>query len=156
MALETTDSKPVILMVQGSIMLPSVYKQLEDHLNSIGYSTVHPVLPSCDERLGDEVPLKSLIDDALAIRLELIRQIEYEGKKVVMVMHSYGGIVGTEALREEYSFSHREKQGLAGGVIHQFCFSAFMLQAGQSVLSTFGESPNNLLKVSLSVTISRY
>ncbi|KAL8786113.1 MAG: hypothetical protein Q9213_002978 [Squamulea squamosa] len=58
-------------------------------------------------------------------------------------MHSYGGLVGSEAIPEELSYTHRQSLGLEGGVIHLFYFSTFVLSEGQSVLGTFGESPNN-------------
>jgi hypothetical protein len=51
--------------------------------------------------------------------------------------------VGSEAIPKELTHSHRASQGLPGGIIHLFFFSAFLLPAGQSVLSAFGESPNN-------------
>ena len=62
-------------------------------------------------------------------------------------MHSYGGLVGGEATTEELSYAKRQAEGLPGGVIHFFLYSAFLLEEGQSVLSAFGESPNNDVKV---------
>lgn len=58
-----------------------------------GYPTIHPRLPSCSDVDKPDFPQVSLVDDVLAIRLELIRQIEYEEKNDVVVMHSYGGLV---------------------------------------------------------------
>ncbi|KAL8706574.1 MAG: hypothetical protein Q9201_000387 [Fulgogasparrea decipioides] len=57
-------------------------------------------------------------------------------------MHSYGGLVGCEAITEDLSYSERQAQGLSGGVIHLFFYSAYLLDKGQSVLGVFGESPN--------------
>lgn len=65
---------------------------------------------------------------------------------MVLVMHSYGGLVGSEAATEELSYAKRKAQGLPGGVLHLFLYSAFLLNEGQSVLSRFGESPNNDVK----------
>jgi len=62
-------------------------------------------------------------------------------------MHSYGGLVGSEATIEELSYINRQARGPPGGVIHLFFYAAFLLQEGQSVLSAFGESPNNDVKV---------
>lgn len=80
--------------------------------------------------------------------MQLIRLIEYEFKTVVVVMHSYGGLVGSEAIPPGLTFLDRKKRGLKGGVIHLFFFAAFLLEVGQSVLSAFGESPNNDVRVS--------
>ncbi|OTA98058.1 hypothetical protein M426DRAFT_326290 [Hypoxylon sp. CI-4A] len=61
-------------------------------------------------------------------------------------MHSYGGLVGNEAVTKDLSFDQRQSAGLPGGVVHLFYFAAFILFVGQSVLDVFGESPNNDIK----------
>ena len=139
---------PTILLVQGSFQTPLVYQKLVQGLIAQGYPTLHPELPTCSNTESVNFPQLSLVDDALAIRTELIRLIEYEGKAVVVVMHSYGGLVGSEATTEELGYSKRQAQGLSGGVIHFFLYSAFLLDEGQSVLGAFGESPNNDVRVS--------
>ena len=143
-----TQDRPTIVLVQGSFQIRKVYDKLTAGLVAQGYHTVHPELPTCSNTESTDFPKLSLVDDALAIRTELTRLIEYEGKTVVVVMHSYGGLVGSEATTEELSFAKRQAQGLPGGVIHLFLYSAFLLNEGQSVLSAFGESPNNDVRVS--------
>ena len=114
----------------------------------MSYDPIHPQLPSCSNTDRETFPQVSLVDDALAIRTELIRQIEYGGKTVVVVMHSYGGLVGSEAATEDLSYAKRQAQGLPGGVIHLFFYSASLLSEGQSVLSAFDESPDSDVHVS--------
>ena len=138
---------PTILLIQGSFQNPQVYQKLVAGLEAHGYPTLHPRLPSCSDTDSPSFPQLTLIDDALAIRTELTRQIEYEGKIVVIVMHSYGGLVGSEATIEEFGYERRRAQGLPGGVIHFFYYASFVLEEGQSVLSAFGESPNNDVRV---------
>ena len=96
---------------------------------------------------ASDFPKRTLVDDALAIRSELIKLIEYESETVIVIIHSYGGLVGCEAIPEELAYSTRQAQGLSGGVVHLFFFAAFLLGKGQSVLEVFGESPNNDVKV---------
>ena len=139
---------PTIVLVQGSFQIPQVYTQLVQGLVARGYPTIHPQLPTCSNTDGANFPQLSLVDDALAIRTELTRQIEDEGKTVVVIMHSYGGLVGSEAITEELGYAKRRAQSLPGGVIHLFFYSAFLLDEGQSILSAFGESPNNDVRVS--------
>lgn len=98
-----TPNLPTIILVQGSFQIRQVCSNID--------STNFPRL--------------SLVDDALAIRTELTRQIEYEGKTVVVVMHSYGGLVGSEAITEDLSYAKRQAQGLPGGVIHLFLYLPF-------------------------------
>jgi hypothetical protein len=63
-------------------------------------------------------------------------------------MHSYGELVGSNAIAKELSFSHRDAAGEPGGVVHLFYLAAFVLAEGQSVMGAFGESPSNDVRVS--------
>lgn len=139
---------PIIFLIQGSFQTPAVYEQLVQRLHTLGFVTVQPRLPSGSNTESPDFSKTTLVDDALAMRLELVRQIEYDGKTVLVAMHSYGGLVGSEAIPEELSHSKRQALGLPGGVIHLFYFSAFILNEGQSVLGTFGEASNTRIDVS--------
>ena len=144
---DMSEELPIIVIVQGCFMTRDPYGDLTSCLASLHYTVVHPILPSCDNRFSLELPSLNLIDDALAVRLTLTHLIEYMGKAVVVVMHSYGGLVGCEAIPPDLSYATRRSQGLPGGVLHLFFFSAFLLEPGQSVMGTWGESPNNDVKV---------
>jgi hypothetical protein len=63
-------------------------------------------------------------------------------------MHSYGGLVGSNTIPKELGFEYRKLAGLCGGVFHLLYIAGLVLDKGQSVLGTFGESPNNDVKVS--------
>ncbi|KAI4131356.1 MAG: hypothetical protein LQ338_001241 [Usnochroma carphineum] len=133
---------PTIVLIQGSFQIPQVYDKLVKGLVALGYPVVHPKLPSCSDTKDPDFTQRSLADDAATVHAELNRLIKDEGKMVFVVMHSYGGLVGSEAIPEELSLSARQGQGLPGGVIHLFYYTAFILNEGQSVLDTFGESPD--------------
>ena len=133
---------PEILLVQGSFQSPIVYEKLTQSLQALGFTTIQPQLPSCTNTDHPDFPKTTLVDDALAVRLEFTRQVEYEGK-TVMVLVPYGGLVCSEAISEGLSYTKRQALGLPGGVIHLFYFCAFVLDKGQSIMSTFGESPTN-------------
>ena len=147
-----TQELPTIMLIQGSFQISKVYCKLKRGLVAQGYPTIHPELPSCSNTDSEDFPQVSLIDDALAIRTVLTRQVEYE-EKLVVVMHSYGGLVGSEAATEELSYAKRHAQGLPEGVIHLFLYSAFLLNEGQSVLGAFGESANSDVKVNTPSTL---
>ncbi len=136
-----------VVVVQGSFQTPLVYKSLVDSLTSCGYETFQPELPSCSNTDNPEFPSKTLADDSKVIQDLLTRLVKNEGKKIAVVMHSYGGLVGSNAIPEELSFPYRKSLNLSGGVIYLFYFCAFILSKNQSVLSAFGESPNNDVKV---------
>ena len=46
---------------------------------------------------------QNFLDDALSVRRDLVEEIEHKGKEVVVVMHSYGGLVDCEAIPEDLS-----------------------------------------------------
>jgi pimeloyl-ACP methyl ester carboxylesterase len=137
-----------IVLVQGSFQIPSVYQKLTDDLKNSGYPTFHPSLPSCSNTTNADFPSKTLDDDTEAVRKVVERLVQDEGKKVLVVMHSYGGLVGSNAISKELSYLHREAAGEPGGVVHLFYLAAFVLAEGQSVMGAFGESPNNDVGVS--------
>ena len=138
--------KPTIVIVQGSFQTPLVYEPLAKALESRGFPTGHPQLPSCTNPDSPDFPKTTLADDALAIRNHLTQLIETEHKYVAVAMQSYGGIAGSEAVPESLTYSTRDSQGLPGGVIHLFYYAAMLLEEGQSMLSAFGDSPLNKIE----------
>ena len=141
------NEKPTLVIVQGAFQDPSVYEGLEKLLSSQGFPIVHPPLLSCSNVESPKFPSITLIDDALAIRMELARLVEYEGKTVVVIMHSYGGLAGSEAIPNHFSYSTRQASDSPGGVIHLFYIAAFLLYEGQSMMEAFGKPTNNDFKV---------
>lgn len=137
---------PTILLIQGSFQLPEVYEKLNTALKKRGYPVVQPPLPSLTGHDQPNFASKSLATDALAVRSVLRRLVEDESRTVFVVLHSYGGLVGSEAILEEFGLKKRKEKGLSGGVIHLFFFAAFILAEGQSVLGVFGDPPNEDIK----------
>lgn len=105
---------PIIFLIQGSFQTSVVYEQLVKRLHTLGFVTVQPRLPSGSNTESPDFSKTTLVDDALAMRLELVRQIEYGGKTVLVAMHSYGGLVGSEAIPEELSHSKYLNDGITG------------------------------------------
>lgn len=70
-----------------------------------------------------------------------------KAKSVVVVMHSYGRLVGSNAMSKELSIAHRSSADLPGGAVHLFYFAAFVLDKDLSMLSAFEESPNSDVKI---------
>ncbi|KAL9058081.1 MAG: hypothetical protein Q9162_001943 [Coniocarpon cinnabarinum] len=84
-------------------------------------------------------------DDANAVREGVYKLLEHD-KTIIVVCHSYGGLVGSESILEDMTYTSRKQHGKQGGVLHMYFFATFILSVGQSVLSAFGESPNNDVK----------
>lgn len=104
--------KPDIVLVQGSFQLPEVYYKVADTLRTTGYTVHQPILPTLTE---PDLTLKTLSDDALAVQT-VIQSLVGAGKRVVVAMHSYGGLVGSEAIVKDLSFNQRQSESRPGGV----------------------------------------
>lgn len=138
--------KPAIILVQGSFQLPEAYDKLASALRSRGFIVIHPRLPSLSGHESPDFAKQDLSDDSRVIGDVAKRLVVDEGMNVLVVMHSYGGLVGSNAIPEDLSLKSRQQKGLTGGVFRLFYFAAFVLDQGKSVLGTFGESPNNDVK----------
>ena len=116
-------------------------------LEAEGYPTTCPALPS----VNPNPPTMDLCDDAKAIQVELCRLIEDDGRVVIVLMHSYGGVVGTEAVHRRFAKEYRESKGLAGGVTYLFYMSAFIVKLDSTVLAALGgEIPDDAIKIEVS------
>ena len=62
----------------------------------------------------------------------LVTSLVDKSHKVVMLLHSYGDAVGTEAVKG-LSTPERAAEGLSGGVTRLIYMCVFMLQVGESV-----------------------
>jgi pimeloyl-ACP methyl ester carboxylesterase len=121
------EEKPSIVFVQGSFQTPVVYQKLKDGLEGKGYSVFYHVLPSCTGTDSPGFPKVTLTDNAASVREVLVPLVEVDNELVVVVMHSYGGLIGSEAVTEDLSFFWRRQPGLKGGVIHLYYFTSFVL-----------------------------
>jgi pimeloyl-ACP methyl ester carboxylesterase len=70
---------------------------------------------------------------------ELVTTLIDDGQHVLMIMHSYGGAVGSSAV-ESLSLSERKASGKSGGVIHLLYLCAYILPTGYSVWNIVQEA----------------
>lgn len=126
-------NKPTILIVHGAWHHPAYFSSVIKLLEAQGYNTICPHLPTCNT---DETPTKTLEDDVALIR-STASSLADEGHEIVALMHSYGGVVGTDALYG-MSTTERAKSGLKGGLKRLVYMCAFIPQKGQSLAGIFG------------------
>ena len=117
-----------IVLVHGAWHTPPVYQTFIDALRARGFTVHCPRLPSCN---GASPPTASLPEDIACVR-DIVNDLVSAGQRVLMLMHSYGGAVGTDAI-EDFTIDSRAAAGLPGGVIHLVYLCAYMLQQGSSV-----------------------
>lgn len=92
-----SSTKPTIVIVPGSFSAPGAYTSFLILLRSQGFTAVVINLPSTQKRFPLEPA--TLQDDASHVRGMIGALLaEKEGTEVVVLAHSYGGTVATEAL----------------------------------------------------------
>ncbi|CEI62218.1 hypothetical protein FVEN_g10284 [Fusarium venenatum] len=124
--------KPRIVLAAGAWHLASCYDALREALHSRGWKTDSVDYPS----VGAEPPTKGLDDDAAALR-SVIERLADDGEQIVLVVHSYGGLVGANAVKG-LGYHQRREQGLPGGVIMYVYMAAFVAPIGASIRQMFG------------------
>jgi pimeloyl-ACP methyl ester carboxylesterase len=133
---------PTIVLLQGSFQRPDIYHAFARRLEARGFPVAQPPYPSLDQD-DPAFTSKSLADDAAAVEATLRTLVEDQHKTVLLLMHSYGGLVGSEAVPESLTSTNRAARGLRGGVAHLCYLAAFVLPRGQSVAQTVGPSPHH-------------
>lgn len=132
---ETMASKPTIVLVHGAWSLPEPsYTPLKSQLEGLGYE-VH--LPTLFTSGGGEVKGKTWkedVEDILDVSIPLFDQ----GKEVVLICHSYGGVPAITAT-EGQSVEERTRKGKAGGFKQIILVAAFAIpQKNMDLLTLFG------------------
>jgi pimeloyl-ACP methyl ester carboxylesterase len=125
--------KPTIALVPGSFSTTAAYDKLIEQLSEHGYPTLRIELKS----VGGTVPATSH-DDAAHIHSTLSPLVE-EGKEIVVIMHSYGGVPGTDGTKGLAKVD-QSATGKSGGVIALVYIAALMIRQGASLAETRGET----------------
>ncbi|KAH7402175.1 Alpha/beta hydrolase fold-1 [Phaeosphaeria sp. MPI-PUGE-AT-0046c] len=129
-------ARPIVLISHGSWHTPAHYHPLIHALTANGFPTICPPHPSC----SNEVPLTaSLADDIASIRTTALDLIS-RGHTIICIMHSYGGLVGTEGLAG-LGFHERAARHESGGVIALIYMASFMVPVGASLDTPLGDRP---------------
>ena len=125
-------TKPTILLVPGAWHSPACFSTISEKLQAHNYQTVPVTTPS----VGTSAPFSA---DVAAIRAAITSAAD-AGEDVMLFMHSYGGVPGSnavEGLRKE----DRAKQGKKGGIVRLVYCCAWMLGEGESIIETVGGDP---------------
>lgn len=122
-------TKPTLIFVSGGLNDSSPWKPLRTALHAAPYSykTAVAELPS----IAPSSPLENFQPDVDAIRKLVTKHVENED--VVVVLHSYSGFPGSEALKG-LGKEEREKEGKQGGVIRLVYIMSFMVDAGSELV----------------------
>lgn len=136
--------KPTIVIVPGSFSAYGVYEPFVKIIRDKGFSAFAVQLPSTQKR--HPLPPATLQDDASHVRGIVERLIaEEEGREVVIVGHSYGGSVATEALSGLGLGEGRDHEGKRKGGVKRIVFlSATVPRVGETQISAMKLGPGML------------
>ncbi|KAG6362498.1 hypothetical protein INS49_010730 [Diaporthe citri] len=126
------DILPTVVFTPGAWHGTWAFDTVRSQLEVLGYPTEAVALPS----VGNTNASVGVAEDAAALAAELATLTD-AGKNVVMVCHSYGGVVASVAA-EGYGYKDRSAAGLGGGVIMLVYMTAFAVPAQTSLLDALG------------------
>lgn len=121
------ESSPLIVFIAGWWEGITPFKGISQSLTKLGYATLTLALPSTGSKDG------TFPNDVRIIRSVLESIIGAE-QEVVLVMHSAGGIVGSEAI-EGLSKSAMRKIGKKGGVTKLVYMAAGIFPIGKQLIN---------------------
>ncbi|EXJ69546.1 uncharacterized protein A1O5_07582 [Cladophialophora psammophila CBS 110553] len=135
-----------IIIIPGSFTTAPMYYDLVDKIQALRGGESGSVfvnnLPSASRNPPEE---PATLDDDAAFFRAIIEKLAERGQDVVVVAHSYGGVVGTEALKE-VSKAEREARGQPGGVVRIVYLTAHVPSEGSSVTSMLGDAPTEMVE----------
>lgn len=134
------DLKPVILLVPGAWHQGQSWRLVTELLQGQGYQVEPVTLPS-----AGGPPSTTALDDAEYIQRTYLEGLIAQGREVIIVMHSYSGVPGTECVK---GFARKDiaAQGKPGGVIALVYVAAFLIPAGQSLAMSLPSDSPKLIK----------
>jgi hypothetical protein len=140
----STSQKPTVVLVPGSFSPSSMYSALASQLTHHGYPTTLIDLPSVHSVSSSSTfstPATMAID-ASHIR-SITSALADEGKDIILAMHSYGGIPGTESA-QGVGKEERKKQGKKGGVVRLVYYTSFMVAVGKGLRDMTGAKEGDM------------
>ncbi|KAJ4366205.1 hypothetical protein N0V83_007841 [Neocucurbitaria cava] len=123
------NSKPIVLIIGGGWHTKKSYSKLAAALEASGFEVHVPGHPSMN---GSQPPNADLDTDSAHIR-SYAEDLLKDGRKVIALMHSYGGQVGTNALHG-LALKDRAKLELNGGISNLIYMTACTLPEGKAMI----------------------
>ncbi|KAI1213257.1 alpha/beta-hydrolase [Annulohypoxylon truncatum] len=131
-------AKPSIVLIPGSFGVPELYdNNIIEAITAKGYEIKGLHLPSVGLKDRPRETPPTMYDDAAFIAKE-VAILADEGKDVMLIGHSYGGIPVTQSTKG-LTKAERQKQGKTGGIVRLAYMTALVPPLGVSsanILST--------------------
>ncbi|KAF2873517.1 Alpha/beta hydrolase fold-1 [Massariosphaeria phaeospora] len=147
----TTLSNLAVVVCHGSYHSPAPYMPLVDALKAAGIDAYCPQLPTSnlaklnvgdvnhpDFDLGPPTGGYPQGEQDAEVILGILKPlVEEQGKNVILIGHSSGGWVATQAAQKELQAEERARNKLSGGIIGVLYVGAFIIPVGESIHSYF-------------------
>ncbi|EXJ56910.1 hypothetical protein A1O7_07254 [Cladophialophora yegresii CBS 114405] len=132
-------SKPSILLIPGSFALPEFYEPVFELVRAKGYDIrgLHKPTVGLSARQPRPGAPPTMYDDAAYIAGEA-EKLADEGKDVILVPHSYGGVPASQSTKG-LSKKERQEAGKPGGIVsiaYLTCLTPALGQTAKDVLAT--------------------
>jgi pimeloyl-ACP methyl ester carboxylesterase len=121
-----------VVLVPGAWHSPKPFEDVGNILKASKYKVKYVTLAS----VGANPPLENFNADVEAIQSVLQSEVG-KGQKIVLVVHSYGGLPGCEAVKG-FDLATRKQEGKIGGVGHIFFCASFVIDVHKSLIGAFG------------------
>ncbi|KAL4866724.1 hypothetical protein BDV12DRAFT_210338 [Aspergillus spectabilis] len=127
----TITNPPTIVLIHGGWHTPPLYDKFTSRLKAAGYEVHVPRLVTMN---GSRPPNADLYTDTALIR-GYVESIADAGRKIIVLMHSYGGQVGSNALAGLGLETRQKEMGTTtGGVTRLVYIAAFALDEGEAMM----------------------
>ncbi|KAF2760463.1 alpha/beta-hydrolase [Pseudovirgaria hyperparasitica] len=126
--------KPAVVLVHGAWVAPSFWNLTAERLRADGYNDI--VITDFVSGKITNPPTSTHRDDVALVQ-EALKPLVRAGKEIIVVMHSYGGLVGSDAIE---GFVKKASYGSVGGVIAGVYSTAFIVEPGKALSDYFGGS----------------
>jgi pimeloyl-ACP methyl ester carboxylesterase len=130
-------AKPAVVIVPGAFCRGVSFTKLIEPLTTHGYEVTALDNPTLGRR--DPDPPATLVDDVANFR-NITAKLADDGKDVVVIAHSYGGMVATEGAKD-LGKEDRKVAGKEGGIICLLYLAAVVAPVGGSASSVMKDVP---------------
>lgn len=122
-----------ILIIHGAYFLPNAWHSFSDQLRQAGLVVDCPRLPTCAD---NRPPTATIKDDTAAVHQSAQRLID-GGHSILVLAHSYGGMVASEAITPDLYANSDSNDGK--GVVALILLSTWLVQPGDSLTGLIGK-----------------
>lgn len=138
-----SNSLPTVLLVPGAFGTPAGYGPLLPYLKKAGFAT-HPG-PYTSSNPSDPAAA-TCANDIASLRDNVLRPLLDDGKDIVILAHSFGGIVAGAAAKDLDKYT-RQNQGQPGGVVGLIYIAGNITVNDESLAEASGGNSPSFIKI---------